>query len=104
MGSRSARWATMIAIGVVFGTLSPPINLLVWATMAIIRLIYGWNFTFAETKKSDMGGAFFVQAIGYIYISMHIYMILMLGVLYYRAPNSVPAVVVFFAWIYVFHS
>jgi hypothetical protein len=101
-GSRAARWAIFFAIGTVFGTLSPPINILVWMTFGIIRLIYGWNFTFAESKKSDTGGVFFVQAIGFIYIAMHIYMILMLGVLYYRAPNVIPAVIVFFAWIYIF--
>merc|ERR1719428_983977 len=104
MGSRSGRWATFVGIGIVFGTLSPPIDLLLWATMFILRTIYGWNFCFSETKKSDTGGRFFVQALGYSYISLHIYMILMLGVLYYRSPNLIPVVMAVPAWVWVFIS
>jgi len=104
IGSRTARWSTMMCVGIVYGTLSPPVSLLTLFLMLNIRVIYGYMFCFAETKKSDLGGIFFVRALHNMYTSLHIYLILMLGVLFQRASNYGPVIVVFCAWAYVFHS
>jgi hypothetical protein len=52
IGSRSARFTINMVIGVVFGTLSPPINALCWMNFAICRLVYGYLIPFAEQKKT----------------------------------------------------
>jgi hypothetical protein len=104
MGARTARWSTMMCIGIVYGTLSPPVSLLTWMLMLNIRVIYGYMFCFAETKKSDLGGIFFVRALHNMYASLHIYMVLMVGVFCQRAPSWGPVVVVCCAWAYICFS
>jgi hypothetical protein len=104
IGSRTARWSTMMCIGVVYGTLSPPVSLLSFFLFGWIRLVYGYLFVYAESKKSDLGGIFFVQAIRNTYTTLHVYMILMVGVFFQRAPNYYPIILICCAWAYVFHS
>ena len=52
MGGRSARWAIFMTIGIVYGTLSPPINVLCFINFAVSRIAYGYLMVFAETKKT----------------------------------------------------
>merc|ERR1719476_512795 len=80
IGARTARWSTFMCIGIVYGTLSPPCSMLCWFTMFVIRVIFGYLFTFAETRKSDMGGIFFVRALWNMFCSLHLYFIVMIGV------------------------
>lgn len=104
MGSRTARWSTMLCIGVVYGTLSPPVSLLSLMLFFWIRLVYGYMFNWAETKKSDLGGIFFVRALHNTWTSLHIYLILMIGVFCQRASSWGPVLVVAIAWFFVFQS
>jgi len=80
-----------MVICIVYGTLSPPVNLLTFINFLIIRLVYGYLFCFAESKKTDMGGAFWVSQMQQLFTGLIIYTILMVGVLYYRATYSTPA-------------
>jgi len=91
IGGRSARWSITMVICIVYGTLSPPVNLLTFINFLIIRLVYGYLFCFAESKKTDMGGAFWVSQMQQLFTGLIIYTILMVGVLYYRATYSTPA-------------
>jgi len=104
IGSRTARWSTMACIGICYGTLSPPCSLLTFMIFFVIRTLYGYMFCYAESKKSDLGGIFFVRALHNMFISLHIYMILMLGVFCQRASNWGPVLIVALAWVYVFYS
>merc|ERR1719329_1664283 len=104
IGSRTARWSTMLCIGIVYGTLSPPVSLLSFMLFFWIRLVYGYMFVFAETKKSDLGGIFFVRALHNTWTSLHIYLILMLGVFTQRASSWGPVLIVAIAWGFVFQS
>lgn len=61
-------------------------------------------FCFAETRKSDLGGVYFVRCLHNCYVSLHIYMVLMVGVFIQRAPNVFPVLIVILAWAYVFYS
>lgn len=104
IGARTARWSTMACIGICFGTLSPPVSMLTWMYMTFLRLVYGYLFCYAESRKSDSGGTFFHRALHNMFISLHIYMIIMFGVLFKRGPTIFPAVMVLAAWVYVCES
>jgi len=104
IGSRTARWSTMVCIGIVYGTLSPPVSLLTFMLFFWIRLVYGYMFVFAETKKADLGGIFFVRALHNTWTSLHIYLVLMLGVFTQRASSWGPVLVIAIAWAFVFQS
>jgi len=104
IGSRTARWSTMTCIGIVYGTLSPPVSLLSFILFGWIRLVYGYLFCYAETKKSDLGGIFFVRALHNTWTSLHIYMVLMAGVFCQRASSWGPVLIICIAWAYVTHS
>jgi len=104
MGSRSARWTIMMGIGIVFGTLSPPINLLCFLNFVVCRVVYAYLFCFAETKKSDLGGAFWVTQLKHTFVICVIYCILMIGVLAERASNYGPAIIAAPSIVWVFFS
>jgi len=104
IGSRTARFSTLVTIGIVYGTLSPPCSVLAWLTVLWIRSLFGYIFVFNETRKPDLGGAFCQRALYNMYVALHIYFILMCGVLYIRGSDSFPAIIAFCGWIYVFYS
>merc|ERR1719277_2785132 len=87
IGSRSARWTINMSIGIVFGTLSPPIFMLTLINFAFSRVIYGYLISYAETKKPDLGGIFYVTKLRGLFIGSIIYTILMTGVLTQRAAT-----------------
>jgi len=93
MGGRSARWTIAMTVGIVYGTLSPPINLLCFINFAICRIVYGYLFIFAEGKKPDLGGVFFVKQLEHLLIALIIYTILMTGVLLTRSDSWGPGVI-----------
>eukprot|EP00928_Gymnodinium_smaydae_P054923 TRINITY_DN38605_c0_g1_i1.p1 TRINITY_DN38605_c0_g1~~TRINITY_DN38605_c0_g1_i1.p1 ORF type:complete len:787 (+),score=122.73 TRINITY_DN38605_c0_g1_i1:83-2362(+) len=88
IGSRSARFTINLMIGIVYGTLSPPINFLAWMNFYICRLVYGYLIPFAEQKKADLGGAFWVEQLNHVFVANIIYCIVMCGVLSGRAEMT----------------
>jgi len=104
MGARSAQETIVLAIGIVFCTLSPLIGMLGCVAMALKRLVYGYLMVFAETKKQDLGGVFWVTKLHGVYVALIIYSMLMTGVLYFRSPWSGPSLLVAPSIIYVFYS
>jgi len=99
-GSRGARWAILMCITFVFGTLCPPINLLAFINFAIVRMVYGYLFVFAETKKTDLGGEYYVTMLLHTLLGLVIYCILMMGVLMRRGANFGPFIVSIFPFVY----
>jgi len=102
IGGRSARFTINMALGIVFGTLSPPINILVWINFYICRGIFGYMLPFCETKKGDLGGVFFVTQLRGLYTAMMIYVILMAAVLYQRSNSVIPGTIATASFVYVF--
>mmetsp|Transcript_16757 Transcript_16757/g.52803 ORF Transcript_16757/g.52803 Transcript_16757/m.52803 type:complete len:836 (-) Transcript_16757:64-2571(-) len=91
LGSRSARWTINMLIAVIFGTLCPPMWLLTFLNFAVCRLIYGYLIPFAETRKPDLGGFFWVSKLRHMLLGNILYVVLMTGVLFQRATSSYPA-------------
>jgi len=99
-GSRSARWTNLLVIALVFSSLSPLIMLLALINFALCRLIYGYLVVFAETRKPDLGGAFFVQQLQHLHKGLYIYVTLMIGVLLRRGRDYGPMIVAVGAMLY----
>jgi len=104
LGSRHARCTIMMSIGIIFGTLAPGINLLAFINFGFCRLFFGYLIPFAECKKPDLGGIFFVKACEHLFISCIIYVVLMTGVIWGRAGDHGPALFAFSCLFYVVMS
>jgi hypothetical protein len=92
IGSRSARFTTMLFIGIVYGTMSPPVNLLTYVNFYVCRTVYGYTMVFAETKKADLGGVFWATQLAHLYVGLMIYVVCMTGVFYCRVHPEAPIV------------
>jgi hypothetical protein len=93
IGSRSARFSTNMLICIIFGTLCPWMSLLGFVNFFLCRLYYGYLIGFAENKKPDLGGMFWVQKLRNLFVGCIIYVIMMTGVLYSRAASGTPAII-----------
>jgi len=102
LGSRSAQWVTLACIGIIYGTMSPPVSMLSLITFAIFRVYMGYTLVFAETKKPDLGGVFWVTMLRHMFIGLLVYTILMTGVYYRRGSSSGPMFIclpsIFYVW------
>merc|ERR1719456_1356731 len=99
IGSRSARFAFMLLVGLVFGTICPLMNLVVFFNFWCCRLVYGYLMTCVESRKNDLGGDHWCLQIKHISESMLIYIALMVGILAHRATSSGPAFIAAFAFV-----
>jgi len=55
--------------------------------------VYGYTMTFAENKKTDLGGVFWATQLSQVYVGMVIYVVCMTGVFYLRStPGEDTAV------------
>merc|ERR1719191_1542724 len=68
MGSRSARFTINMLIAIIFGTLCPWMSLLTGINFFLCRVYYGYLMGFAENKKADLGGAFWVQKLRNLFV------------------------------------
>jgi len=93
IGSRTCRMTTNLCIGIIYGTMSPPILLLAFIEFLTCRVIYGYLIPFAETKKPDLGGVFWVQQLRHVFVGNIIFCIVMTGVLLGRASTHGPGIV-----------
>mmetsp|Transcript_19386 Transcript_19386/g.36253 ORF Transcript_19386/g.36253 Transcript_19386/m.36253 type:complete len:767 (-) Transcript_19386:44-2344(-) len=101
IGSRSARFTINLCIGIVFGTMSPPINLWTFINFAICRLIYGYLIPFAETRKPDLGGVIWVHQLKHVFAGNMIYCLVMAGVLFGRTSSKGPGIIALTSLLYV---
>jgi hypothetical protein len=92
LGSRSARWTIHMLVGIIYGTLCPPMYLICLLNSLTCRVFYGYLIPFAEIRKPDLGGVFWVHMLRHLLIGCVIYCILMTGVLLHRAGGPGPAV------------
>jgi hypothetical protein len=90
LGGRSARFNILLAVALVFSTLSPLILVLSVIDVCLRRLVYGYLLVFAETRKPDLGGVSWVLSLQQIQQSLVIYWILMIGVLNHHADGPGP--------------
>jgi hypothetical protein len=68
------------------------------------RLVYGYLTTFAEIRKPDLGGVFWVTQLRHVQQGMFIYLIVMTGVLLERDEKVWPGVICASAFAYLYFS
>jgi hypothetical protein len=93
IGSRSARFALMLLIGLVFGTICPLMNVVVFYNFLCCRFIYGYLIPFQEEKKTDMGGNHWCMQMHHLQLGLLIYLTMMTGVLAQRAESWGPCII-----------
>jgi hypothetical protein len=81
MGARYARASLDVMVWLVFCTISPVIGLAALVNTVISRTCYGYLLIYAETRKHDLGGPFFVSCLHQVHCGLLIYIILMTGVI-----------------------
>lgn len=101
IGARSAREALDLVIAIVFSSLCPLIALVTSVRFCFARLVYGYLLVFAEQKKADLGGPFFVELLWQVQCGLVIYICLMCGVLLRRAGRTGPLLIILPALPYV---
>jgi len=110
MGGRSARFTLNLVIALVYCSLCPLITVVTGINFLIAKVVFSYLLVFAEGRKSDLGGVFWVTQLTQVQKGLFIYIALMLGVLASRAATMGPCLVVAPALLYMarqysrFHS
>jgi len=96
MGARMAKATVMMTIALVFCTCSPTIPMAALVYFMIGARVSRWQVLYAETKKPDLGGTFWVLALKHIFASLGIYVLLMCAImLKARWGKGLPAAGIF---------
>ncbi|CAK9000715.1 unnamed protein product [Durusdinium trenchii] len=88
-GTRHVNLAISVVLGLMFCSISPLVTLLAMFDLILARMTYGYLVIFAETKKPDLGGVFWVTQIHLVQLALGLYCALMVGFL--RSKSSSPA-------------
>lgn len=104
IGSRSTRLTVNLLISIIYGTLCPPMNILTFIEFLFCRVVYGYLVPFAETKKPDLGGVFWVQQLRHVFVGNIIYCLVMAGVLFGRAASRGPGFIALSSLVYIVWS
>jgi hypothetical protein len=91
MGSRHARFTLNTVIALVYCSLCPLITVVTCVNFVICKVIYSYLLYFAEIKKPDLGGHFWVNTLKHTQVGLMIYVVLMMGIMAERAPGYAPA-------------
>mmetsp|Transcript_11298 Transcript_11298/g.30791 ORF Transcript_11298/g.30791 Transcript_11298/m.30791 type:complete len:800 (-) Transcript_11298:120-2519(-) len=103
IGARSARLALDLVIGLVFCSLCPLITVVCLANFLLCRLTYGYLVVFSETRKSDLGGPFFVQQLWQVQFGLLMYAIVMCSIMMRRAGHWGPLLITGATIPYIFY-
>mmetsp|Transcript_56873 Transcript_56873/g.182776 ORF Transcript_56873/g.182776 Transcript_56873/m.182776 type:complete len:714 (-) Transcript_56873:17-2158(-) len=93
MGARSARWSLDLVLALVFCSVSPLITAVALVNFLLCRVFYGYLTVFAETRRHDLGGPFFVEKMKQVQFGLLLYVLLMIGIFLRRARSWFPVVV-----------
>mmetsp|Transcript_23805 Transcript_23805/g.75444 ORF Transcript_23805/g.75444 Transcript_23805/m.75444 type:complete len:570 (+) Transcript_23805:1-1710(+) len=93
IGPRSALWTLLLVTALVFSALSPLMCAFGVVNFALTRIVFGYLFVFAETRKPDSGGVIFHMMLKQVQQGLFIYVALMTGVLLQRAETTTPGII-----------
>jgi len=82
IGARTARVSLEMSIGLVFCSFSPLVTIFTFIDMALCRLVYGYLLVYAETRKPDLGGYFWVSQLNFLFLALLLHAGMMTGVLW----------------------
>lgn len=90
IGCRTCRLSLQLLIGLTFCSITPMITVLTFVDFAICRVVYGYLLVYAEGRKPDMGGEYWVQQLHHLQEGLIIYIFVMTGVILDRASSGPP--------------
>jgi len=103
-GARSVNLSINVVLGILFCSISPLMPVLAMIDCLLARLIYGYLVIYTETKKPDLGGAFWVTQLGHMHLALVLYVILMVGVLQLRSDEPAPGIIAACSLVFVLWS
>merc|ERR1719277_599809 len=105
-GGRCARAAEYLVMAFVFSSLSPLICVLALINFGLCRVVYGYLMVWAETKKPDLGGVFWVSNLRHLQWGLLLYVLTMSGCLAMRSQSNYPSIIAVSScvWLYRFHK
>jgi hypothetical protein len=104
IGSRSAWFSILMVTALVFCSLTPLMTVFAFVNFFLCRLVHSYLLVFAETKKADLGGVFWVSQLKHVQYGVVVYVFLMIGVLASRAATLGPcafAAPTLAVWLYI---
>jgi len=101
-GGRCARASEYVVMTLVFSSLTPLITVLGLINFALCRVVFGYLLVWAETKKPDLGGVFWVSNLRHLQWGLIIYVLTMSGCLAMRADSKIPSIICLASFIWVF--
>lgn len=104
LGARIARTTLVLVTTLVLCTISPLITIVGIIYFGISRIVYGWLFAFAEKRKPDLGGEFFVTALRQTLYCLFIYITVMTGILFQTTSSRIPALLALLSALFLLHS
>lgn len=104
LGARNARYTSLFVMGITFISLCPLVTVVAWVNFFLIYLCIGYSIVFAETKKPDLGGEFWVESLRNCQVGLIVYIMGMTGVLVERSNEVGPGLVSGCAVIYMIES
>eukprot|EP00933_Yihiella_yeosuensis_P041793 TRINITY_DN3619_c1_g1_i7.p1 TRINITY_DN3619_c1_g1~~TRINITY_DN3619_c1_g1_i7.p1 ORF type:complete len:778 (-),score=113.89 TRINITY_DN3619_c1_g1_i7:306-2639(-) len=104
IGARSARCSLTILIGIIFMHVEPLIPVVALLDMLTCRIVFGYLIVFAETRKPDLGGEFWVTQLKQILQGSVFYCVLVTGLLARRSTSWVPAGASFLCLLYMVYA
>lgn len=81
MGARMARAAFVMTITLVFSTCSPLITVFSWVYFFLGEHTYRYLLVYAEARKPDLGGAFWLSGLKSLMFALGLYVALSVGIL-----------------------
>jgi len=105
IGAHSARSTFLFCLCIVFSTITPLITWLGFINFWSARTVYPYLMVFAESRKPQLGGDFWVHQLVHVQKLMFLYITVMAGVLFERSESKGPGICVcccyiFQAWTY----
>eukprot|EP00435_Cladocopium_sp_Y103_P040069 s1346_g10.t2 len=86
-GARNVNLAVSVVLGLLFCSMSPLVTVLAMFDLLLARMTYGYLVIYAETRKPDLGGVFWVTQIQFVQLAMALYCIFMVGVLQQKSSS-----------------
>merc|ERR1719491_159529 len=80
-----------MTLTMVFISVMPVISIVGAMFFFLCNIAYRYLFVFAETKKPDLGGAFWIVALRHIIFALTLYVTLVVGILSLQRPGRYPA-------------
>merc|ERR1712146_315842 len=103
-GGRCARFCEAMAMVLVFASLSPLIIVLGLINFILCRVVFGYLLVWAETKKPDLGGVFWVTCLRHLQWGLFLYILTMAGCLTVRSYNNIPPIIAISSMVWLYHT